>query len=195
MKGIPAITLLSIALFVFACSDSPKEGRDETSSAEVDWMGSELLSMVVKLKGDTSREEVSTILGGEVCAPLDHGKGCIEAFYVKDPDSFIGRQWVSGGPHSFTGLTAKFIDDRLVYISLNPGYVDQDRLDAYYEEHPVNHEGSDLRGRKRWELFHETQSSRRKQGEQDGAEQPTTAPESKPEGEENTNQESEVRRQ
>jgi len=165
MKNGPAITLLSIALVAASCSDPSEDSSHDISDVETAWTESELLSMVVKLNDSMSRADVSAILGDEDYGPLDHGNGCIKAHYVQNPDSFIGRHWVSGGPHSFTGLTASFIDDRLVYISLNPGYVDQDRLEDYYEAHPIDHEGSDVRGHKRWELFHDTQSSRRIRGE------------------------------
>ncbi len=149
--------------------DAVVEPKGDNSRVATAWESSELLSKVVKLRDGMSIGEVSAIMGEEEFPMLDQGNKCVELFYVKEPDSYIGRMWVSGGPHSFTGLTASFIDGRLVYISINPGYVDQDRLDAYYLTHPIDHEGSDIRGQRRWELFHDTQLARRIQAEQDSS--------------------------
>jgi len=165
MNSRSLITFYSIILLATSCSDPKAKNDHGTSKAEADWNKSELLSKLVKLRDNMSREEVSEIMGVELYDPCEHGPGCISLMYVEKPDSFIGRVWVSGGPHSWTGLTASFIDGQLVYISFNPGYVDQDRLDAYYLADPIDNNGTDLRGRYRWELFQETSSARTKRQE------------------------------
>ena len=143
-----------------------KSGNELTGEREDDWQNSEVLNKFSMLQLGMSRSEVERFLGNPTIVLEDFG--CAEVGYVKDPDEFIGRPWVSGGPHSFSGVTVCYIDDKAVFFDLNPGFVDQDRLESYYLEFPP--EDRDTRMRRQLSMNSE-QLRRKTDAEQDAAPQ------------------------
>jgi hypothetical protein len=158
-----------------AGSGSSVQGN-QAPAGPVDWTQSELLSMVSKLKVDMPREDVEKIVGPPVVVFIDQ-YGCKGIYYIRNPDTFIGRKRMRmrNGPYSFTGLTARFVDEKLYMVDYNPSWIDQDRLASYIQANPL--QDVDIRDNRQYLKWEAILNQRQKQSQsQEQQDQPVNQP-------------------
>jgi hypothetical protein len=179
---------LCVCAILAGCGDrSETEEKRDTSSESAAWNESELLLKFHKLKLGMTPNEIEAVAGEPIT--FEDYSGCQSGEYVKEHDSVINSQMLTGGAFLGHGIQVLYIDGKATCIDFNPFYVDHVRAQSYLTEN-----STDWRERERRRLRWVSERTRRtSKAEQAGAGQPATRPESDLEGGDKPKPESEGR--